>query len=50
MDKPLENIVDFYTSFEQVKAIAFAGSSSAKTSDKAPDLDLYVFLNKDIAV
>ena len=50
MDKPLENIVDFYTSFEQVKAIAFAGSSCAKTSDKASDIDLYVFLNKDIAV
>lgn len=48
MDKPLENIVDFYTSFEQVKAIAFAGSSSAKTSDKASDIDLYVFLEKDI--
>ena len=50
MDKPLENIVDFYTSFEQVKAIAFAGSNSAKTSDNASDIDLYVFLDKDIEV
>ncbi len=50
MDKVLENIIHFYKSFEQVKAIAFGGSSSAKTSDKASDIDLYVFLDKDIPV
>ncbi len=50
MEKSLENIVEFYKSFEQVKAIAFGGSCSAKTSDMASDIDLYVFLENDISV
>lgn len=48
MNKNLENIIDFYKSFEQVKAIAVGGSIGAKTNDKSSDIDLYVFLEKDI--
>lgn len=48
MHKNLENIITFYKSFEQVKSIAVGGSIGAKTDDKSSDIDLYVFLEKDV--
>lgn len=51
MDKEIFNkIIDEYKKFEQVEAIAIGGSSAAKTSDNASDVDIYVFTNKNIPI
>lgn len=43
-------IIDEYKSFTEVKAIAIGGSGVNKTSDKLSDIDIYIFVEKDIAV
>lgn len=43
-------LLDFYQNFSQVKAIAIGGSSSAKTSDVASDVDVYVFTTSSIPI
>lgn len=43
-------LLDFYKNFPQVKAIAIGGSSSAKTSDKVSDVDIYIFTTKEISL
>lgn len=48
MDKNLLNIINFYKTFPQVKAIAIGGSTSANTNDKKSDIDVYIFVEKDI--
>lgn len=45
-----EKVVEQFKNFTQVKAIAIGGSSSAKTNDKSSDIDIYVFVEKDIPV
>ena len=44
----LNGILNEYKKFSQVKAIAVAGSSLAKTADKSSDIDVYVFTKEDI--
>ena len=48
MDNCLNNIINQYKGFNEVKAIALGGSSAAKTADKSSDIDMYVFVDKDI--
>lgn len=50
MDNAFEKIINEYKNFEQVKAVAVGGSSAAKISDEISDIDLYVFVEKDIPV
>lgn len=44
----LETILKEYENFSEVRAIAIGGSKSAKTSDETSDIDLYVFVERDI--
>ena len=46
----INSIINEYTSFSQVKAIAIGGSNSANVSDKMSDIDVYVFVEKDIPI
>ena len=46
----MELIINEYKKFNQVKAIAIGGSSAANTSDNISDIDVYVFIEKDIPV
>ena len=46
----INRIINEYRDFRQVMAIAIGGSSSAKTSDKMSDVDVYVFVEHDIPV
>lgn len=48
MNYYLNSIVGQYKGFNEVKAIAIGGSSMAKTADKSSDIDMYVFVDKDI--
>ena len=50
MDDKLLQLLDKYKAFPQVKAIAIGGSSAAKTLDEASDIDVYVFVSKDIDI
>ena len=45
-----EEIIDMYKSFPEVTAIAVGGSGANKTSDVLSDIDVYVFVEKDISV
>ncbi len=47
-EKILNELLDNYKNFEEVEAIGIGGSSAAKTADKASDIDVYLFVNKDI--
>lgn len=46
----INEIINEYKAFSQVRAIAFGGSGAAKTSDKMSDVDIYVFIERDIPV
>lgn len=46
----MNNILNEYKKFSQVKAIAIGGSSVANTSDNISDIDVYVFVESDIPV
>ena len=46
----MEQILNEYKKFNQVKAIAIGGSTSANTSDKSSDIDVYIFTDSDIEV
>ena len=48
--KNIENILNHYKKYQQVKAIAIGGSGTAKTSDNLSDIDVYVFNENDIPV
>lgn len=50
MNYYLKNIINQYKNFNEVKAIALGGSSLAKTADKSSDIDMYIFVDKDIPV
>ena len=43
-------IINEYASINQVKAVAVGGSRTANTSDKMSDVDIYVFVEKDIPI
>ena len=48
--KNIENILNQYKKYQQVKAIAIGGSGAAKTFDKLSDIDVYVFVENGIPV
>lgn len=50
MDKTFNAIIDEFKQFPQVRAIAIAGSTKAKTADKKSDIDVDVFVDSDIPV
>ena len=45
-----EEIVEMYKTFPEVTAIAVGGSGANKTSDALSDIDVYVFVEKDIPI
>ncbi len=49
-NKVFQEIIDKFQQFEEVQAIGIGGSTSANTSDKSSDIDVYVFVNRDIPV
>lgn len=46
----MEKIINDFIKFNEVEAIAIGGSSAAHTSDNISDIDVYVFVNKEISV
>lgn len=50
MINKIDKIISDYKDFNQVKAIAIGGSSSANTSDKLSDIDTYIFVEKDLPI
>jgi len=46
----LNNIYAEYKKFPQTRAMALGGSGANKTSDEISDIDLYIFVDKDIPV
>ena len=48
--KRLKEFLVKFKNFSQVKAIAIGGSGTAKTSDILSDIDIYIFIDKDIPV
>lgn len=46
----MEKFINEFVKFDDVEAIAIGGSSAAKTSDNISDIDVYVFVKKDIPV
>lgn len=46
----MNNIINQFKSFNEVKAIAIGGSKMSQTADKSSDIDVYVFVDKDIPV
>lgn len=46
----MEEIINKFVKFDEVEAIAIGGSSAAKTSDSISDIDVYVFVKKDIPI
>ena len=46
----MEKIINDFIKFNEVEAIAIGGSSAAQTSDNISDIDVYVFVNKEISV
>ena len=50
MSKILDKILDKYAKCDEVQAIAIGGSSVVKTSDSISDIDVYVFVTRDISL
>lgn len=50
MNECFNRIIDEYKNFSEVKAIALGGSGVNDTSDNLSDIDVYIFIEKDIAV
>lgn len=51
MDNTLfKTIIDEYKQFSEVQAIAIGGSTTSNTSDNNSDIDVYIFITKDIAI
>jgi len=46
----LDRVVAEYSVFQQVEAVALAGSQTTAVSDEASDIDLYVYLNTDLTL
>ena len=50
MNESFNRIIDKYKNFPEVKAIALGGSGVNNTSDDLSDIDVYIFVAKDIAI
>lgn len=50
MNECFNRIIDEYKNFSEVKAVALGGSGVNDTSDNLSDIDVYIFIEKDIAV
>lgn len=50
MNECFNKIIDEYKNFPEVKAVALGGSGVNNTSDNLSDIDVYIFVEKDIAV
>lgn len=50
MNECFNRIIDEYKNFSEVKAIALGGSGVNDTSDNLSDIDVYIFVEKNIAV
>lgn len=50
MNECFNRIIDEYKNFSEVKAIALGGSGVNNTSDNLSDIDVYIFVEKDIVV
>lgn len=48
MGNTFDAIIDEFKRFAQVQAIAIGGSKKANTSDKKSDIDIYIFIDKEI--
>lgn len=46
----MNNILKEFSQIPEVKAIAIGGSSSAKTSDKTSDTDIYIFSANEVSI
>ena len=46
----INEIINEYKTFSQVRAVAIGGSGTAKTFDEMSDIDVYVFVEHDIPV
>lgn len=46
----LDRIIEEYSQFENVRAIAIGGSSASGSSKSNSDIDLYVFLDKELTI
>ncbi len=44
----LNSVLNEFNRFEAIEAIGIGGSSAAKTADTASDIDIYMFVNRDI--
>ena len=49
-DEKIMSILKEFEQFSEVEAIGIGGSSASNTADKNSDIDVYVFVNKDISV
>lgn len=45
-----KKIIEHFKTFPQVRAIAIGGSTSSQTNDKSSDIDIYVFIDKEIPI
>ena len=50
MNESFKSIINQYKDFSEVKAIALGGSGVNNTSDHLSDIDVYIFVDKDILV
>lgn len=50
MNECFNRIIDEYKNFSEVKAVALGGSGVNDTSDNLSDIDVYIFIEKDIVV
>lgn len=46
----MENLLEKFKNLDEVQAVAIGGSSATKTSDDKSDIDVYVFVKKDIPI
>ncbi len=49
-DKTFNTIINEFIKFPQVQAAALGGSNRADTADLSSDIDIYIFINKEIPV
>lgn len=49
-NKLFKNIIDEYKQLPEVQAIAIGGSTAGNTSDNNSDIDIYIFITKDISI
>lgn len=50
MTEILQNIIDEYKKFDETVSIGIGGSSASNYSDNESDIDIYIFIEKDIDI